>query len=112
MPLEEHRPNGISKKVAEPPAGRVQASKGRLSCLIQKRDARHLQYDFRHELEGSLPTWAVSKGASLNAADKRLAVEAEENPVAYGSSRREVRVCEVAGTCFACATASSARIGY
>jgi hypothetical protein len=64
----------------EPPAGLVQASTGRLSYLIQKRDATRLQYEFRLEFDGILPAWAASKGASLNAADKRLAVEVEEIP--------------------------------
>lgn len=85
MALEEYRRKRDFGKTPEPAAGRVSKSGAKLSYLIQKHDATRLHYDFRLELDGVLLSWAVTKGPSINPADKRLAVRTEDHPLSYGS---------------------------
>src|SRR5437870_6740766 len=71
------------------PAGPVPAEKGPEpssdnTFVVQKHAARRLHYDFRLAINGTLKSWAVPKGPSLNSADKRLAVETEDHPLDYG----------------------------
>ena len=82
-PLKEYNRKRDFTRTKEP-AGK-QARKSGNSFIVQKHDATRLHYDFRLEVDGVLKSWAVTRGPSLDPADKRLAVRTEDHPLSYAS---------------------------
>ena len=81
-PLATYRAKRDFSKTPEPPPERK--GKAGNSFVIQKHAATRTHFDFRLEHDGVLKSWAVTKGPSLDPAQKRLAVMTEDHPLEYG----------------------------
>ena len=79
--LAEYNARRDFKRTAEPKGEKAKASRGRF--VVQKHDATRLHYDLRLEHDGVLKSWAVTRGPSLVAGEKRLAVQTEDHPMKY-----------------------------
>ena len=85
MSLQEYVRKRDFKQTTEPAPGEIVLSSthsGRF--FIQRHNATRLHYDFRLEIDGTLKSWAVPKGPSLDPAQKHLAAMVEDHPLDYG----------------------------
>src|SRR3954468_24706854 len=84
MSLDQYRSKRKFDKTPEPPPSTSQAQGGN-RFYIQRHSARRLHYDLRLEVDGTLKSWAVPKGPTLDPDIKRMAVLVEDHPLDYGT---------------------------
>jgi bifunctional non-homologous end joining protein LigD len=95
--LQEYEKKRDFRRTPEPkgrrkPAERAARSRGSapaaataLQFVVQQHAARRMHWDFRLELDGVLKSWAVPKGPSLVAGERRMAAQTEDHPLEYAT---------------------------
>lgn len=98
MSLQEYARKRDFKKTPEPaPDEIVKSSTHGGRYFIQRHNASRLHYDFRLEIEGTLKSWAVPKGPSLDPSAKHLAAMVEDHPLSYGDFEGNIPKGEYGG---------------
>ena len=89
MSLEEYKRKRNFEATPEPGPVEAKPCAGSQRFYVQRHHATHLHYDFRLEVEGTLKSWAIPKGPTLDPAPKHFAAMVEDHPLDYGYFRRE-----------------------
>jgi bifunctional non-homologous end joining protein LigD len=98
MSLREYERKRDFSRTPEPKPGKpvyVESHAGRF--FIQRHNATRLHYDFRLEIDGTLKSWAIPKGPSLDPAVKHLAAMVEDHPLDYGDFEGNIPKGEYGG---------------
>jgi bifunctional non-homologous end joining protein LigD len=82
--LKEYARKRDFKQTPEPGPAEAEPPEGASHFYVQRHDASRLHYDFRMEIDGTLKSWAIPKGPTLDPAPKRLAAMVEDHPLEYG----------------------------
>src|ERR1700678_3728298 len=96
MALEEYVAKRKFADTPEPAPGKESETAGNYFC-VQRHDATRLHYDFRLEVDGTLKSWAVPKGPSLEPLAKHLAMHVEDHPLDYGGFEANIPKGEYGG---------------
>ena len=84
MSLKTYREKRDFKQTREPKGKRVKTG-ARSIFVIHEHHASVMHFDLRLEIGGTLKSWSVPKGPTLNPGVKRLAIEVEDHPIQYAS---------------------------
>ena len=90
--LKEYNKKRDFSKTSEPKGSKGQKTKTSKTntgeggvFVVQYHSASRVHFDLRLEMDGVLASWAVPKGLSYFAQDKRLAVRVEDHPKEYAN---------------------------
>lgn len=82
--LDPYREKRAPERTPEPFGNDREGDPGRPAIfVVQKHAAKNLHYDLRLEIAGTLRSWALPKGVTLDPGDKRAAFETEDHPLEY-----------------------------